>query len=190
MADALPPVPDEFLLTELDQFEMLSSPIRMRILRQATEPVTVREIAEAFDVPITRLYYHVNLLVGCGMLVQVGQRKSGARLEKVYRTAAKTFRPAKAVLETTEDPRKLAEIAVSVVFDPARAEAAAAIERDFLGRAGMSKLGRSHVKLTREQAGKLAERIEELISDLGSDEYGPATDGEYWSVTLSFMPTE
>lgn len=80
------------LITSLGQIEALSNPVRSRILRQAGRPATVAELAERLDVPQTRLYYHVNLLVREGMLAQVDERKSGARIEKIYLRTAATFK--------------------------------------------------------------------------------------------------
>ena len=73
------------------QVEALDSPLRMRILKAASEPVAVREIADRLGVPITRLYYHVNMLEEAGFVAVVDSRKSGARLEKIYRITAKSF---------------------------------------------------------------------------------------------------
>ena len=70
-------------ITSLAEIEALSSPVRIRILRHADRPISVGELAERLGVPTTRLYYHVNLLAEVGLLVQVDERRSGARIEKV-----------------------------------------------------------------------------------------------------------
>ena len=62
----LPDVPDEAYITEPSQFEALTSGLRMRILQMFHEPSSVREVAERLDMPVTRLYYHVNLLEESG----------------------------------------------------------------------------------------------------------------------------
>jgi len=47
------------------------------------EPSTARDLAQNLDVPVTRLYYHLNLLLEVGVIEVVETRKSGAMLQRL-----------------------------------------------------------------------------------------------------------
>jgi DNA-binding transcriptional ArsR family regulator len=174
------------VITTPSQIEALSNPVRIRILHVASEPVTVAEIADRLGVPATRLYYHVNLLVEEGFLAQVDQRKSGARIEKIYRRTASNLHLGSNVLETIGDKRKAADAAAALLFDPARVEAADIIEDGFGGSQPTGHLGRAVVKLTPADAERFQERLDQLMSDLLAASTEDAT--ETYSLTAAFLP--
>ena len=92
---------DYIVVEDIEVFEVLNNPLRLRILRLMMQPVTVREIAEGLDVPATRLYYHVNLLEEAGIVSVVDTRKAGAMLQKVYLAKARGFKPSPALVSGT-----------------------------------------------------------------------------------------
>jgi len=69
----------------------LISPVRARIigLFEVREICSVRELAEALDLPMESLYYHIHALVRAGLLVREGQRAAKTRSEAVYRLLAR-----------------------------------------------------------------------------------------------------
>ena len=105
----LPAIPEEAFITDPSQFESLKSPTRIRILKLCSEPLSVRQIAELLEVPATRLYYHVNLLEDAGFLQVVHTRKSGARIEKLYRVAGETITPGPELVDNVDDVDEAAE---------------------------------------------------------------------------------
>lgn len=66
----------------------LSHPIRSAILRELARPRSVREVAEALDQPVARLYHHVKQLLAHGFIREVEQRRAGSNTESVYQVAA------------------------------------------------------------------------------------------------------
>jgi DNA-binding transcriptional ArsR family regulator len=170
------------------QIEALSNPVRIRILHLAVEPVTVSELAHRLDVPPTRLYYHVNLLVDAGFLRQVDQRKSGARIEKIYRRTASNLQLGSDAVDTIGDTRKAADAAAGLLFDPARVEAADTIERIFHGGHPTGQLGRTVVGLTREDAERFVARIKELMDDLHAVSHDEGA--ETYAFTVAFVPSD
>lgn len=154
----------------------------------AAEPVTVAELADRLGVPVTRLYYHVNLLVEEGFLAQVDQRKSGARIEKIYRRTASNLSLGSSVVETIGDTRKAADAAAALLFDPARVEAADLIEQIFMGVRPIAGLDRIVVRLTPADAERFQSRLKQLTEDMravSSDE-----DTETYSYTVAFIPVD
>jgi len=177
------------LIKSLSQIEALSNPLRNRILNQAREPVTVAELAERFDVPNTRLYYHVNLLVEEGMLEQVDERKSGARIEKIYLRTAAEFQLDPGLAEVIGDPRKAAEAAASLIFDSARTESEALLAQILAGEDPTAQLGRTILRLTAEDAERFAERMEQLLVDLREASRNQRGELTY-SYTVAFIPID
>jgi DNA-binding transcriptional ArsR family regulator len=175
-------------ITSLDQIEALSNPLRIRILRNAGDPITVAELAERLDVPLTRLYYHVNLLIEHGMLVQVDQRKSGARIERIYRRTANDFRLGAGLIEKIDDPAEAARAAVAVLIDPARAECEDFLAEAFAGRVGTGTFGRTVVRLTDEQVQGFSERLESLFEEMRA--VSRTDSPRSFSCTVAFVPIE
>lgn len=176
------------LITSLDQIGALSNPVRSRILRHAGRPVTVAELAERLSVPQTRLYYHVNLLVEEGLLAQVDERKSGARIEKIYLRTAATFQLGPGLFDEIGDQRKMAAAAAALLFDPAQADTEVVLERVFAGEKPVGEFGRTVVRLTEHDAERFGARIQALMTDLlaADTDEGP----HVYSFTVAFIPTD
>ena len=110
-------------ITDLATLDLLNDPLRLRIISLLDEPRSVRDVAERLDVPVTRLYYHFNMMEEAGLIKIVETRKVGAMLQKLYEAAGTHYRPGKDLLSSIEDPRKFAEVATAVVLDGARLDA-------------------------------------------------------------------
>lgn len=175
-------------------FEALNNPLRMRVVRQLTEPKPIREVAEALDVPPTRLYYHVNLLEETGIIGVVETRKVGAMLQKVYQTTAKSFRPSRKLAESGLEPEELARITAGVVIDGARVDAVEALARMFAAGADAIDEDKFHGSLlrrlsffTREEATEFARKLEKFCEDeLDADR--PSSGRREYGLTIVFMP--
>jgi DNA-binding transcriptional ArsR family regulator len=185
---------DQLEIDDIEVFEVLNNPLRLRILRCLTEPMPIREVAERLDVPPTRLYYHVNLLEEAGVIAVVETRKVGAMLQKVYQTRAKSFRPSAKLSQGDHDPVDLAKAATGLVLDGARVDAEEALARHFTRvRSGDDQpkvpgsIGRSFDFLTEKEAKDFAEKLEKLLTeefDGGNSE----EDRTEYSFTYVFFP--
>ena len=181
---------DTFEIEDVRVLEVLNNPVRLRILRHLSEPSTVRELAERLEVPVTRLYYHLNLLEDVGVIEVVETRKSGAMLQRVYRTVATDFAPVAGLLDRATDKDRVVRAAVGMVLDGARLDATAGL----LDRFGpthdphgddANALGRAVVPMTRAAAVTIAERIAELVEEMKllEDE-----DAEEYAFSFVFFP--
>ena len=176
-------------VASVGQLEALSSPVRMRILRHAGTHITVAELAERLGVPQTRLYYHINLLVDEGLLEQVDTRKSGARIERIYQRAAAQYRLSPELAQSVGDDRKAAELAASVILEPARVEIEDSIEKVFRGGDPAGSFGRTVVRLSDEDVERFSRRLEELISEVaacGSED----ENAQLVALTTAFIPVD
>ena len=180
----------DLTIRNLGQIEAISNPVRVRILRLARNPITVAELAERLGVPTTRLYYHVNLLVEQGMLTQVDERKSGARIERIYLRSADSFKLGPELAEEIGDRRKAAEAATAVVLDPARADLEDVFVDFFSGREHIAYFGRTVAHLTSDDAEEFRNRMDAL-----AEEFRRASNPEQpgrmaYSLTAALVPIE
>jgi hypothetical protein len=71
-----------------EQRDALTSPLRLEILGQFTEPtpLSVRDLARRMGRTPHSIYYHVHLMARVGLLREVGQRREGGgRSEALYK---------------------------------------------------------------------------------------------------------
>lgn len=186
--EAVDPIQDEFHLTTLEQLELLSGDTRIRILQASTKPATVAEIAEHLGVPKTRLYYHVNQLAEAGLLVHVDTRKSGARLEKVYRAAARKFGPSEELLDDIDDPVQAAKATIRAVIDPSIPALEAALARQFDGEELAMDIGRSMGRLTPAQVRDVQAKLAEVVDIFRQRDTDFDTEGDTYVFTFAFNP--
>ena len=191
MPDNLLEIPDAVFITDPSQFEALTSPVRMRILTLCQDPLSVREVAERLDTPATSLYYHMNLLHDAGFLQIVHTRKSGARIEKVYRIAGRTITPGPELLANIEHPKAAARAMTAIVIEPARAESEHALEKRFAGHEQRIDMGRTMAVLTPAQVDELGSRIRDLVNEfmVGHQASDDPESREY-AFTYTLLPSE
>jgi AcrR family transcriptional regulator len=182
-----PEILDSKPLTDASQARAISSSVRLRILYEALEPVTVRELAERFEVPRTRLYYHVNRLVKEGLLIQVDERMSGARVERIYRAVARMFRTGPQLFESVADLGEAAKLAAGLILDPARSESETLLEKRLQGESTIGDVRRMLVRLSEDQAKEFELRLTRVCSDLGEFEDSSSPDSERTSYGFSFV---
>ncbi len=91
----LPDVPeriDELVIDDLDLIAELTHPTRSALIHRLRTPHSAAELAARLDVPVTRLYHHLNRLEELGIITVVATRRSGSKTERRYRNVAKGFR--------------------------------------------------------------------------------------------------
>lgn len=183
-----------FEIEDTRTFDVLNSPIRLRILRNLDEPRSVKEVASLLGVPPTRLYYHVNMMADVGIVEVAETRKVGAMIEKLYLRMADGFRPSPRLVELGHDPADLARIGAAVVLDGARVDTEAALrdhfERLSRGERTMSdlegSLGRTIAYL---EPGDIA-RIEEALVGVANlmEELDHKDGGTEFALAFAFFP--
>lgn len=179
-------------IEDIEVFEVLNNRFRHQILRQLVTPQPVKTLATRLDVPVTRLYYHVNLLLGAGLVRVVEERKAGAILEKVFQTTAMSFQPGARLLQSERPPDELARIAVAIVLDPARLDAEAHLSRQFEVGAMDDEPGafvRGQRRMSKAKAAALAEKINELLDMMEDGDDGDDDTAEF-SLSVVFVPVE
>lgn len=110
----------EKTIHDLEALRVYFDPLRTRIIHAlGNEPQTIHQVAEALDVPFTRLYYHFQLLEKHGFIRQVDARSYGGAVEeKYYQIAARMFlvdRSLMTIGETDEAESGLEVVLASVL---------------------------------------------------------------------------
>lgn len=168
---------DELVLDDLALVGELTHPTRSALLHRLRTPHSAAELATALDVPVTRLYHHLNRLEELGLVKVVATRRSGSKTERRYRMAVRGFR-VDPELARRNDPTAVAD-AVSAMFDVVKHE----IRREFAigalapqslsDRAGIALLGLS---LRPEQHAAFIDRLQAVIAEFASIDEGNETD--------------
>jgi DNA-binding transcriptional ArsR family regulator len=173
-----------FEVDDAETFEMLADPTRVELIERLFEPATVSELAEAMDVPRTRLYHHIRLLAEVGMIRVVQTRQRGAIPEKVYQATAKDYQASEKFL-ATYPPRQAAAAMVDTLFATTRADIVRAaaegrfdLERDPRQRRGM--MIRHLVALSPRRRDEFFTELKALLDRYQDDD----PDGEPLAATM------
>ena len=181
---------------DIETLRAIADPTRIRILEQmAARRVgswSVKELAGALGVPVTRLYHHVDLLVERDLIRAVERRVISGIIETRYRVSAATFQLDRPLLggEVGEARRLLADT-VLAAFDHARAEAEAAVRGGADDEASMPEhrrllISRGLMRLSPARAKELRSRLQALEEEFRSDDAGE--DGEFVGTLLAVYP--
>ena len=183
--------PDEvFEMQELDLLAEATHPVRSRVIRALRHPQTVAEIAEMLDVPVTRLYHHINRLEDIGFIRVVATRKVGAVTERRYQVAAKGLHIDPRLLSSS-DPHELA-MALGSLFDVTKLSFQREVEHGLLSDGpapDSSILSRGQIVVSEERWGELHERMKELVDDFTSDAEVDDPDGHRLEVFVAIFPS-
>jgi DNA-binding transcriptional ArsR family regulator len=188
--DGVEPLAEQLEIDDLSLIDELTHPIRSRILRRLKEPRTVAEVASLLDVPVTRLYHHVNRLQELGLVRVVATRRVAAVTERRYQVVTRSFRLAADLFDRTDVHET--GIALGSLFDVAKLDLQREIEagglRDATRRDAemVLSLGELHVKHERLIA--LRERLIELLEEFGGDDEH-ADDVERVTLFVALFPT-
>jgi DNA-binding transcriptional ArsR family regulator len=79
------------LITDPGKASVLLQPLRLEILRLASEPISASEIAPRLGLSRQRVNYHVQQLAGNGLLRRAGRRRRRNMFEQRYVSAASGF---------------------------------------------------------------------------------------------------
>lgn len=178
------------LISTLEQLEALANPLRTRILRYAGGPITVAELAERLGVPKTRLYYHVNLLVETELMEQVDSRKSGARIERIYQRTAGDYQLSPEVARSVGDERRAAELATSVIVEPARVEIEDSIQRVLQGLEPAGTFSRTMARLADSDVQRFTRRLQKLVTDIREASRPNDEPAQLFAMTAALVPIE
>lgn len=178
-------------LDDLDLMAEVTHPIRGSILRRLKEPRTVADLAGLLDVPITRLYHHVNRLADIGLVHVVATRQVAAVTERRYQTVARSFGVGADLLNST-DQRELS-IALGSLFDVAklgfqRFVESGAFSADADQLDDNTALSLSEIHLTDDRRRELMRRLTDLVQEFCSDASDTDPDASHLTLFVAVNP--
>ncbi len=90
---------ETFQLTSVEQLRSVAIPLRINILRLlADKAMTTKQLAEVLSQPVTRLYHHMDALVGAGLVTIVQENAKRGTIERYFRAVARYFRAGQELL--------------------------------------------------------------------------------------------
>ncbi len=111
------------VIRDVETLRLISDPLRLRMLELVREePRTAKEMSAALQVSQTRLYYHIKLLEGRGLITVAETRLVSGIVEKRYRATAYRLTVDKSLIGPTSEGSEALDTYVSVVLDEVRRE--------------------------------------------------------------------
>lgn len=205
---------DERLVADAETLRALSDPLRLRILEtmvaRLAAPWTAKELARRLDVPQTRLYHHLELLLERDLIRVADRQLVSGILETSYRVAARSFRLDRRLLAGDSSLESAARELLHSVFDTARDDLARALraydaEDEPDSEAGRdSETGRDEnvdrpivsrglARLSPARAAEFRARLTDLIDEYGAPTSAGPTDEDGtapWSLLVAFYRLE
>lgn len=156
----------------LEQLDVLTSPIRLQLIEAFNHPNTVKAVAGRLGVPVTRVYYHVNLLVEHGFLRAVEERQVGGLVERHFAVTADGFQPSEAFWERYGAEGRVE--AARLLFRTAEAGFEAAARHGLFDdvERGSTAASLSHVRMTPERRREFLEKVDALFEEYDDDDEG------------------
>ena len=186
----LPEVADTLYMHDFELLPDIIHPLRGTLLRRLKEPKSVAELAAAVDMPVTRLYHHVNRLEQLGLIRVVATRRSGATTERCYQVAARSYRLADELFDTS-DRHELAQ-ALGSLFVTARLGLQREVEAGGFDhmedRDEHFTLSLGEVRLSHERRVDLMARLRDVFHEFTSDADHDDPDGTTITLFLAAYP--
>ncbi len=183
------------LVADLETLRAISDPTRIRILERMVtrhDPAwSVKELAAALEMPTTRLYHHIDLLVERDLLRAVERRVVSGIIETRYRVSAQSFQLDRRLIagDATEARGVLLDT-VAATFDTARAEVENSIRSGTAAAVDAPEhrrllLSRGLTRLSPARALELRRRLAAVEAEFSNE---PDTDGELLGVLVAVYP--
>jgi DNA-binding transcriptional ArsR family regulator len=171
----------ERLISDVETLKAISDPLRIRILEtMVTRPDaawSVKELATSLDVPQTRLYHHVELLVECDLLRSAEQRVVSGIIETRYRLAALSLRLDPHLIGAGGAGESAARDMLATIFDETRRDLERVLADPRVGEQEPARrplVTRGLARLTPERAQEFRSRVEALLAEYDGPSDDPA----------------
>ena len=160
-----------------ERMKALADPLRQRLLAAfVQQPGTIKDVAARLGEPITKLYRHVDQLVGAGFLRVSGEQRRRGAVERSFEAVASRYVVAPAPGEN--------QVARGDAMVRGALEQVLASARRTHAAEGRLHLMRARVRLTPDALRILEDRLRTILMEHVSE------DGAETEVLLLFAPTD
>lgn len=183
------PMLDELVLDGLEALDDVTHPQRGRLLRRLRAARSAAELAADLDVPVTRLYHHLNALETAGLIQVVATRRVGAVTERRYQVVARRFSLDDGQLRHL-DPHALAQ-ALGGMFDLAKLELQREVESESFAvddESDPTVLIYSQLRIDPGRRAELVARLRDVIVEFETDrddDHGDAAGSDRFSLFVA-----
>ncbi len=182
--------PAEHIITEQAEIEALVSPVRGLLLSTlcSSGPCSVGELATLVGRKPRALYYHLDALVACGLVVEVGTRPTRRRQETLYDAVADTVMVDEHAVATPEWLDAHRRAIAAALRQAIRVHDAALVDPTTVtgGDYPELRMQTMQAQLTPEGMRRVMDKLEELLSTVREER--EKRSGRFYSLTLSFAP--
>jgi DNA-binding transcriptional ArsR family regulator len=184
---------DVYTLRSLKQLKALTDPLRLRALDAfVQQPMTTKQVAALLGENPTKLYHHVQILEGAGLIRVVETRRKRGTFEKSYRAVAEDFVVDRHLLElrrgtaraTSRYEALFLSALEATLSDARKGVAAGLIQTVAQGRNAL--VYRRHFRGPASAIKELMERVQGWIGECQAVEAGEG-DTQY-GLTVAFYP--
>ena len=182
---------------DVETLRAISDATRMRILEtmvQRRSPAwSVKELAAALEMPQTRLYHHVELLLERDLIRATERRVVSGIIETRYSVAALSFQLDRSLFATDQTAGlEVLHETLLAVFDTARAEVELSFRIGTIKADGPSEehtflLTRGLTRLTTERAAELRGRLQALLGEF-DDTAREDPEARAFGIVLALYP--
>ncbi len=182
------PLPDLLTITNVETLRVVADATRLRLIDALEKPRTVKELATAFDMPKTRLYYHINLLERHGIVHVVASSVVSGIIEKRYQVTARRFDVDGHIFgKDAKQSHRVDEIA-GAIFDNMKYQirAVAAEYKDDPEKAATLVLNQATIALTPDQLKELHGELLALLARYDLDRHALDKEEDGAAITYNF----
>ena len=191
--------PDDILIIDnLETLKVVADPLRLKVLELLRrEPQNVKQLAKAIDVPIKKLYYHINLLEEHSLIRVASTRVVSGIIEKQYQVTAYRLSVDRTLLSPdVESPGDNLDAFLSMILDHSKSEIAKSVRAGLIDL-GQEKLlqerglilGRRWMRLSPARADAFLARLKEIQDEFEAPQPDDP-DAIFYEFLLGMYPTE
>jgi DNA-binding transcriptional ArsR family regulator len=190
---------DIFIIDNLETLKVVADPLRLRILELLRRaPHTVKQLAAALNVPLKKLYYHVNLLEEHALIRVAGTRVVSGIIEKQYQISAYRLSVDRSLLSPiAPDDDDGLDAFLSMILDHVKSEIKKGVQAGLIdisqktpGQRGLV-LGRRWMRMSPERAAAFLERLKALEEEFEAPRLDSMNqDSQFYEFLLGLYPTE
>lgn len=165
----MPTIEDVLTIGDVETIRVMADERRLTILNKLQKSMTVKELAELLNCPVSQLYYHVNLLEKHKLIQVVATQIVSGIIEKQYQVTARVFRIRNPLLLGDSMTAEESSTLLAGLLDETKSELLYSF-RSFPPTTEPQPslhpfLARKEVMLTEEQLRHFHTRLDELVKD-------------------------